>query len=268
MEDIQNIVNLLGADCLDDTDKEFIEMLKKNINENYYDNEDKKTYKYTELQFNNDKIIRERRAFENQLVKMKKEALMQVIKQKYIRYYSNIIDASTPEELHKVLPELADLKKKEEELTDAKSGPVMFITISPALSVGVYELIKYIEKLTKFKFIKKSLYVLEQRFDGMPTENYKAQGDGLHAHLLINKGDYKFSHVKRDCARVFANTTVNLDYKFIRDRDIQKVQNYMVGEKADDSKKKKQEIDKIWRRAMGLKNFYGDLFEELDKPSA
>lgn len=250
MEEIRGVLNSIVNENYTKEDLAYIEMVSKDDN-------------FKELL-----SIKESNVLHREILKIRKEALLNVVKQKFHRYYSNIIDLSTPEELATVLPELAELKKKEEDLDDIKSGPIMFITISPENTVGVYELIKYLEKLVKLKFIKKYLYVLEQRFNGEPNDNYKKEGDGLHSHLLINKEVYKTSHVKRDVGRIFKNMVCNVDYKFIKERDVPKVQNYMIGEKSDDSKKIKQNYDRVWRKAMGLKNFYGDLFQDMDEHSA
>ena len=269
MEDIQKVIDKLAEDYLTDLDKEELEAFKKNIGKQYYQPDDQKTYVYTEVCYNNDKYILEKQAFYKQIDKIKKEALLKVIQNKYTKYYSDIIDYSSPEELAKILPDLAELKKKQEDLGDIKSGPIMFITISPEKSVGPFELIKYLEKFVKLKFVKKYLYVLEQRYNGEPNEEYKKEGDGMHAHLLLDKETYKFSHVKRDCQRVFKNMVCNIDYQYRLERDIGKTQKYMTGEKKDPSKQIKQNYDKVWRQAMGLKNFYGDLFQEIDnRPSA
>lgn len=268
MEDIQKVIDLLGTDYLSDVEQEMINSFRNNIGKEYYDAEDKKTYLYTESQFENDKKIREKTAFLKQVEKIKKDALLKVIQNKYTKYYSDIIDYAEPEQLAKILPDLASLKEKQEEMEDLKTGKIMFITFAPQKSVDVYELIKYLEQLTKFKFIKKYLYVLEQRFDGEPNEKYKKEGDGMHAHLLIDKDTYKTSHVKRDVRRVFKNMVCNIDYAFRSERDIGKTQKYMIGDKKDPSKQIKQKYDRVWRQAMGLKNFYGDLFQDMDEQSA
>lgn len=266
MEEIRNLLNSISKDSLNDDDKSLIQGMESLIGCDRYDNMYEN--KYTEESQRMAIELVEKNALRRELLKMRKEVLLNVVKQKYHKYYSNIIDLASPDELMTVLPELAELKRKEEETVDAKSGPIMFITVSPEKSVGVYELIKYLQRLLKMKFVKKYLYVLEQRYNGEINEMYKKEGDGLHSHLLIEKGDYKTSHVKRDVGRVFKDMVCNLDYKFIKEADLQKVQNYMVGEKADESKQLKQHYDKVWRKAMGLKNFYGDLFMEMDKMSA
>lgn len=268
MEDIQRVIDMLGNDYMTDIEKEMINSFKDNIGKQFYDADDKKSYIYTETQFENDKKIREKTAFLNQIEKIKKEALMKVIQNKYTKYYSDIIDYSTPEELAKILPDLAELKKKQEDMDDVKTGPIMFITFSPPSTVGPFELIKYLEKLVKLKFIKRYLYVLEQRYDGVPNEKYKKEGDGMHAHLLINKDTYKFSHVKRDVRRVFKDMVCNIDFAYRIERDLEKTQKYMLGAKKDPHKQIKQNYDRVWRQAMGLKNFYGDYFDKIDGLSA
>lgn len=196
--------------------------------------------------------------------KYKMDALDKVLQKKYYSYYCNVIDEMTSEDMQNAgLPLMSSMKLKEEKKEEIKNSDYVFLTIAPELSAGAFECIKCMEKLVKLKFIIHYLYVLEQRFNGEPTEKYKVIGDGLHMHILLKKTDYKRAHIIRDTKRVFGTINVNIDFKFIKDCDIPKVQNYMIGDKADESKQVKQHYDRIWREKIGIKPYYGELFNDL-----
>lgn len=188
------------------------------------------------------------------------EALKKVLLQKYVNYYSRLIDSGEYDDL---LPVIKKIHQEEEKDDDCKKSDYCFITFSPReLKMKPLEFIRLMERICKLSFIKKYLYVVEQRYNGIPNENYKEIGDGIHTHLLIEKGDYRLSHLKRDCARVFKNVICNIDYKNIKKIDLMKVQGYMIDLKKEEYKQEKQLYDKEFRKLHDLRDYYGDKFDE------
>lgn len=186
----------------------------------------------------------------------KVNAIKQVLQRKYYNYYAKIIeeDDKCEHEIYETLKTLKKIKTTEEII---KNSNYVFITICPKQD-DYLQLAKIIDKFIKLKFVKKYLYVFEQRYDG--ENNDKQLGDGLHAHLLIDKGDYKPSHVRRDLTRICGELIVNIDIKMIKPSDLPKTENYLIGCKNDENKRKKQEQDKIWRQIMKMRDYYGESF--------
>lgn len=188
---------------------------------------------------------------------LRRKALEQVILEDYKRHYREILASGVIDE---ILPIYKKIHEEEDKLDDVLKSDYMFITISPQeLKMKPFELLKYMERIVKFSWIKRYCYVLEQRFNGVPDEKYKELGSGIHSHLLIRK-DYKLSHVKRDINRVFKSINTNIDFKLIKEKDLIKVQGYMTGDKKEEFKQIKQEQDRIWRDKEGIKHYYGEEF--------
>lgn len=187
------------------------------------------------------------------------DALTHVLKNKYINYYNQLIDTETVEEL---LPTLKKIKELENSQDNVKNSNIMFITLSPAQGeINPLNFVKLLDRFCNLSFIKQHVYVIEQRFNGEPNEKHQKLGSGMHAHILMDKGTYKLSHVKRDCRRVFGAYTVNIDYAFRHQRDILKTQGYIIGLKKDTDKQVKQQQDNLFREQEGLKKYYGNIWE-------
>jgi len=187
------------------------------------------------------------------------DALQQVLKNKYIQYYNTLIETENVEELLPTLKKIKELRDKEDHLTNSD---YLFITISPAEGeIKPLALLKLLDRFCKLKWVHQFVYVLEQRFNGIPNDKYKNIGDGLHAHILLNRNKYKMSHLKRDYARVFGCYTINTDFGFRHFKDIMKTQKYIIGLKDDEDKQIKQRYDAEFRQKEGIKNYYGSLWE-------
>lgn len=187
----------------------------------------------------------------------KTNAIKQVLQRKYYNYYARIIDEDDKceHEIYETLKTLKKIKTNEDEL---KNSDYVFMTASPSEDVDYMSLAKIINKFLKLKYVKKYLLVYEQRFDG---ENINMKlGDGLHAHFLVQKGDAKPSHIRRDFMRICGGVQINMDMKFIKPADIPKIENYMIGIKACPLKQKKQTQDKNWRSIMNIPDYFGDSF--------
>lgn len=191
--------------------------------------------------------------------KLRQDALKKVLTRRYESYMLKLIESNEADEL---LPTLKKIREEEDKKDESVNSDNCFITISPGEVLSYLEFIRLIEKFVKLKPIKSYCYVLEQRYSGIPDEKYKKLGEGLHTHIFIKKSEYKPSHIRRDLKRIFANVVVNIDVSFRHDRDIEKTFNYIIGEKKDDSKKIKQEQDRIYREMYGIKSYYGTLWNQ------
>ena len=190
---------------------------------------------------------------------MRISALKTVLRKKYIQYYNQLIETEAAEELFPTLKKIKELRDNQDAITNSD---ILFITISPAEGeLKPLNFIKLLERYCSLKWVKQYIFVLEQRFNGIENEKYKKLGDGLHAHILLDRSKYKMSHVKRDFARVFGTYTVNVDWSFRHVRDILKTQGYLIDLKNDEDKQLKQNHDVKFREQEGVKNFYGNLWE-------
>lgn len=238
MEEIKSLLNVLVMDIMTPGDTHLIE-----------------TYKNDQSQLD----IIYRKKYEDLDKDLRVSALREVLKKKYINYYRTLIETENVEELLPTLKKIKEMENASEE--SVKNSDYLFITLAPPENeISIDNMIKKLTEICKFKYITQSLFVIEQRYNGVPNEKYQKPGDGLHYHLLINKHKHKLSDIKRDFKRKFGTYQINMDYKFIKDVDLSKCQNYMVGKKKDLDKQLKQEQDAIFRQKNGLKEYYGELF--------
>lgn len=189
---------------------------------------------------------------------LKAKALQECILNRYRSYYNKLLDEGDADEVLPLMKEINEDKKKKDDET-AKSDYV-FITINPKPDAPLTEFRKNVEKSVSKTFIKKSLYVIEQR-----GESEMELGKGFHSHILLNKGDYRISHLRREFARTFSKVCdVDNPHCFnvsiCKKADLAKRQNYMLGTKADESKHKKQLMDKVFRNKFAIKDYYGEDF--------
>lgn len=134
----------------------------------------------------------------------------------------------------------------------------LWITINPRNTVNLMEFIKVVEKCLKKSWILRHCAVIEQR---SPT--IESMGFGFHAHFIIDKGDYRFSHARREFVSTFKKfcdiqqySTFNFNYCF--ENDLKNRHNYILGQKKDPEKQKKQLIDVIFRKEYGIPPHYGE----------
>lgn len=188
---------------------------------------------------------------------LRQKAFERCVMRRMEKFYDSQIDAGAFDE---IMPIFKEIRKMEEAKDDVKKSNFYFITIAPAdLYMNPFELMKLADKFCKLCFIKNSFYVVEQRFDGEPNEKYKKVGDGIHLHILCDKGDYRFSHTRRDLTRI-CGKDYNIKIDMIREKDLPNLKNYMLGDKKDESKQLKQIQDKIFREKEGLRDYYGDIW--------
>lgn len=242
MEDIKALLNVMVRDGLDAAEQSYLDDLQNAKNTEAIDIFYKNKYYLLDRDF-------------------RITALKEVLKRKYMNYYRTLIDTENVEEL---LPTLRKIKDMEDVQPDIKKSPIMFITLAPPENeISIDNFIKKTLEFCEFKYIKQYLFVIEQRFNGVPNEKYSKLGDGMHIHILIDKGTHKLSDVKRDIKRKFAGYEMIMDFSFRNPKDIIKTQNYMLGDKKDDDKQLKQIQDKQFRIQKGLKDYWGTPYKVL-----
>ena len=107
--------------------------------------------------------------------------------------------------------------------------PYALITINPYPTITLDELVKYVNKFKKRKFIDSYLYVYEVR-----KEDYS----GLHCHMLV-KYNCKPYDLKRNSKSTFKNVCDEsnpciLNFKFIEEDILQSKIEYLSGNKKDE----------------------------------
>jgi len=190
---------------------------------------------------------------------LRAKALQEVLLNKYRSYYSKLLDDGEDDEVLPLMKEINEEKRKKDEET-VKSDYV-FVTVNPRPEVPLTTFRKAVEKSAKKSFIKKSLHVLEQRGETMDTA-----GKGFHLHMLVNKGDYRMSHFRREFVSTFGKLCDTDNRKcfkidICKKSDLKNRQNYMIGRKADESKWLKQDMDKVFREKYAIMDYYGELFD-------
>lgn len=186
---------------------------------------------------------------------LRQKAFERCVMRRMEKFYDSQIDAGAFDE---IMPIFKEIRKIEEAKDDVKKSNFYFITLCPKERLNPFELMKLADKFIKLSFVKNAFYVVEQRFKGEPDEINKVLGDGIHIHILCDKGDYRFSHTRRDLTRICREYVMNIDIKMIRENDLPKLKNYMLGDKKDESKQLKQIQDKIFREKEGLRDCYGE----------
>lgn len=215
---------------------------------------------YQELSVENKKIYMDKlkRDIDDEL---RAKALQECLMTRYRAYYNKLLDEGEDEDILPIIKELNDDRKNQEELKEDFKSDYCFITVNPRPGSSLTEFKTALDKSVKKSFIKKSLYVIEQR-----GETMEELGNGFHAHILVNKGDYRYSHTKREFAstfKKFCDTTKSscFNVKSCKEKDIRNRQNYMIGRKADPAKWLKQDMDIIFRKNHYFQSYYGELFE-------
>lgn len=135
----------------------------------------------------------------------------------------------------------------------AKRYAYVFIVVNPKPDITLPQIVSRIEKTLKKKWIDSYLYSIEQR-----SITLKDMGRGIHINFLfeLNKDKSPWQCKKevyntwKDCVgsvkavyHAFSNNPTN----FI---------NYIQGIKKDKNKKRMVEVDKKWRKSVGLLDFY------------
>lgn len=191
---------------------------------------------------------------DSKILQIKRQAFKDVLTDLYKSYYRDEISKGIYDEL------IPDLKIIRESKDDKFKSNYLFITINPRPSVNLIEFTNLLAKSVTKSWICKYLYVIEQRSD-----NEDELGKGFHAHMLIDKGDYRFSHANREFASTFKKVCDiqnfhTFNFALCKESDLSKRQNYMLGRKADIEKHKKQDMDILFRKRYNFSDYYGDKF--------
>jgi len=192
---------------------------------------------------------------------MQINAFKEVMHNKYKQHFSALLDAGDANELFPIIKKLNEVNE------DKFKSDYMFITISPhPEQVNIKTFTDACAKAMTKPWIKKYLYVLEQR-----GVNMDELGSGIHFHALIDKGNYKFSHILKEFQSTFRRQPIDtsnqrcFNFQLCKPEDLKKRQKYMVGKKAGEDKQLKQEFDIHFRKKYGFKKYYGELFVEDDE---
>lgn len=186
--------------------------------------------------------------------KIKYQALKEVLMSKYKQYYHSLIEEGDADDILPLLKEIRDYE-------DAKvKTNYIFITVNPYPNIGLQDFINVCHKVSTKKWINQYVYVIEQR-----GENLEEIGKGFHFHMLLDKGDYRMSHLRREFISSFKKMCDTSNFhcfniSYCKVNDLKKRQNYIVGQKKDSHKHLKQEYDKVFRARYNLKPYYGELF--------
>jgi len=189
---------------------------------------------------------------------MQCQSLKNVLMRNFERHWQTLIDEGDADE---IIPILKEMKEKKD---DKFKSDYLFITINPSPNVSIIEFLKLLPRIDKKVWIKQYLYVIEQR-----SENLAELGKGFHLHLLINKGDFRFSHASREFVTLFKGICDTSNHQIFnismcKECDLKKRQNYMLARKADPAKWLKQDMDIEFRKKYNIPAYYGNKFFEDD----
>lgn len=187
-----------------------------------------------------------RKDFDKQLLKkiMKMEYDAETLGQKYVK-------------IKRYEKELS--YKKCELISKEHNNGYVFITINPKPGLTFEEFQKSVEKAVERNIFTSYRYVYEQR--GSCIEE---QGKGFHCHMLCKRNlNYKPSKVTVNLKNTFKKIT-NVDNPALLNiqhigEDFAKDKNdYITSVKTGEGKDVKQEVDVVWREAIGIEAVYGD----------
>jgi len=187
-------------------------------------------------------------------IQFKRRAMERVVSQYYYNHFNKLIMEENVEE---ILPLFRQIKKDINDVQDNTN--YIFLNVNPAPNHSLLSFQQLIEKSLKKKWIKSYMYVLEQR-----GENQEELGKGFHTHMIIEKDDTKqYTQAIKEMGRTFSKVCDTSNYHLfngskIKDIDMDKRRNYIIGRKADPSKWLKQDMDIPWRNENFLKSYYGN----------
>jgi hypothetical protein len=142
---------------------------------------------------------------------------------------------------------------------DKRLDSYIFLTISPPEETKFTDMVKCIERAVKRKFVKQYHYVFEQR-----GTNMNNVGKGKHIHLLFKRDiNYKPAIIKRDLKNTFKklygkNTISDYNFNFKKcGEEYYKLRLlYLKGNKTEEGKAEKCQLDLHFRKLYKLKSIY------------
>lgn len=185
----------------------------------------------------------------------KRKAMERVVSQYYYNHFNKLI---MEEDIEEILPLFREIKRDINNSQD--NSNYIFLNVNPSPNISLLYFQQVIEKSLKKKFIKSYLYVLEQR-----GENEEEAGKGFHTHMIIEKEETKqYTQAIKEFARSFSKVCDTTNFHLfngskIKENDISKRRNYILGKKSDENKHLKQQMDIIWRNNNYLKPYYGNI---------
>jgi len=139
-----------------------------------------------------------------------------------------------------------------------KQKPFYLITINVRDSVEPEEFFDYVNtymSTSEYTRDQRYVYTFEQR--GESTDDIH----GYHAHILVSKKtpkpDNMYTTLRKSLLRKdWIGDNRHVDVKHISEKDLNKVINYLTGQKSEEVKHQKQICDVIMRRKYNLQNYY------------
>lgn len=177
------------------------------------------------------------------------------------RHYNN--------DLQTIYNEVKDLQTQHNNNIVKDLPDNFFYTFNPRPDVSFDDFYKGILRIIKKKHITDGIWVIEQR--GTSLEDI---GKGFHFHMLFKRGKKGLYEWKKELKSSISSLIGEADetkegyneiieryscLKIIKDEDLEKTKNYLLGSKSvkkDKTKSAKQEWDKIFREDRDLKSYY------------
>lgn len=189
------------------------------------------------------------------ILSIKRGAFREELHNVYRSYFRLQIQEGRFDEL---IPDLAEVRDFiDNEKDKKKTSEYLWITINPRSSVNIIEFKQILQKSLTKPWIKGYCAVIEQR--GCSEDEI---GKGFHAHIILNKGDYRFTHARREFQSSYRKVcdiqnfhTFNFSYCF--ENDLKNRHNYILGHKKDPEKHIKQIFDKKFRNIYNIPSYYG-----------
>lgn len=172
-------------------------------------------------------------------------------------YYDQLLAKIELGDFSNFHPAFHDVLEKHRE-TKLSKPRYVFITINPSDVLideeKVQRLTKKLNKCVSKKWINWWAYVIEQRSE--TSDEFS----GLHAHMLIDRGEKVPFEVQREFKSTFreicdVDNPHCLNFKYIPHEAIEQKWQYMLGNKKDE-KQSKVSIDLIFREKFKLEPYY------------
>jgi len=166
------------------------------------------------------------------------------------------LDISKDKNLTKLYKEIKKLKDEKSKESDTKYLGFFTFNFSPEITLE--QVFICMNKIISKKWFIEYSYTIEQR-----GESLDELGKGLHVHLLFNRNQKRPSECVRECYNTFSKYTgitfTIFNQKCCKFYPLEYYQDkiqYMSGEKWEQDKMKKVEMDKEFRRINDIKVLY------------
>lgn len=130
-----------------------------------------------------------------------------------------------------------------------------WITINPKEQDLIIQVLEAkIEKMVQKKNVASAMWTFEQR-----GESEEEMGKGVHTHILLKNEGSRDDNFRRQIKVMFeglCGSQLHIQIKKIPERWVDDKKEYLRGNKWDDQKDLKVEVDKIWREKFQLQTCY------------